>query len=385
MKAAVFSMPKRVTCENVPDPAIRDPRDAIVRVASTAICGSDLHIYNGLMPQLGKQTLGHEFMGVIEDVGSGVTNLKKGDRVVVPFPIACGECFNCRHGVPVGCENSNPEKYGVRGGVLKNKGGGLFGYTDLYGGYDGGQAEGVRVPYADYGCRVVPEALSDDQALFLTDILPTGWAGNDWANVGEGDTVAVFGCGPVGLMAQKCAWHRGAERVIGIDVVPYRLAMARDACGSETIDANERDAVDAVLEMTGGHGADVCIDAVGMEPDRGVGAKLKAAAHLERGSIDVLDQALEAVRRGGRVSVLGVYGTSYDNFPLGQWMDKGLQIKAGQAPVHNYIDELMALVADGKIVTDDIITHHLPLDEVDKGYEMFNNKKDDCVKVVLRP
>ncbi|HEX7048111.1 MAG TPA: zinc-dependent alcohol dehydrogenase [Gammaproteobacteria bacterium] len=385
MKAAVFSMPKHVKCKDVPDPGIKDSRDAIVRVTSTAICGSDLHIYNGLMPQLHKQTLGHEFMGIIEDVGSGVNNLKKGDRVVVPFPIACGDCFNCRHDVPVGCENSNPEKYGVRGGVLKNKGGGLFGYTDLYGGYDGGQAEAVRVPYADYGCRIVPEEISDDQALFLTDILPTGWAGNDWAHVGEGDTVAVFGCGPVGLMAQKCAWHRGAAQVIGIDVVPYRLAMARDACGSETIDANERDAVDAVLEATGGHGADVCIDAVGMEPDRGIGAKVKAAAHLERGSIKVLDQAIAAVRRGGRVSVLGVYGTAYDNFPLGQWMDKGIQITAGQAPVHNYIDELMPLVAERKIVTDDIITHHLPLDEVDKGYEIFNNKKDNCVKVVLRP
>ncbi|HEX6930019.1 MAG TPA: zinc-dependent alcohol dehydrogenase [Gammaproteobacteria bacterium] len=385
MKAAVFSLPKRIKCEDVPDPAIKEPRDAIVRVTSTAICGSDLHIYNGLMPQLGKMVLGHEFMGVIEDVGADVTNLKKGDRVVVPFPIACGKCFNCTHKVPVGCENSNPEKYGVRGGILKDKGGGLFGYTDLYGGYDGGQAEAVRVPYADYGCRVVPESLSDDQALFLTDILPTGWAGNDWANAGEGDTVAVFGCGPVGLMAQKCAWHRGAECVIGIDVVPYRLAMAREACGSETIDANDRDAIDGVLEATGGHGADVCIDAVGMEPDRGLGAMAKAAAHLERGSIKVLNQALASVRRGGRVSVLGVYGTAYDNFPLGQWMDKGIQVTAGQAPVHNYIDELMTLVADGKIVTDDIITHHLPLEDVDKGYDIFNSKKDDCVKVVLRP
>lgn len=385
MKAAVFSMPKRVKCEDVPDPVIEHPRDAIVRVTSTAICGSDLHIYNGLMPQLGKQTLGHEFMGIIEDIGSGVRNLKKGDRVVVPFPIACGECFNCRHQVPVGCENSNPEKYGVRGDVLKNKGGGLFGYTDLYGGYEGGQAEAVRVPYADFGCRIVPEELSDDQALFLTDILPTGWAGNDWTHVGPDDTVVVFGCGPVGLMAQKCARHRGAKRVIGIDVVPYRLAMAEKACGSETVDVNDRDAVEAVIELTDGHGADVCIDAVGMEPDRGIGEKLKAAAHLERGSTEVIDNAIHAVRRGGRISVLGIYGTAYDNFPLGQWMDKGIQITAGQAPVHNYIDALMPLVADGSIVTDDIITHHLSLDDVDKGYEIFNNKKDDCVKVVLRP
>ncbi|MBW3566339.1 MAG: glutathione-dependent formaldehyde dehydrogenase [Proteobacteria bacterium] len=385
MKAAVFSMPKRVKCEDVPDAKIEHPRDALVRVTSTAICGSDLHIYNGLMPQIGKQTLGHEFMGIIEDVGTEVTNLKKGDRVVVPFPIACGECFNCRHQVPVGCENSNPEKYGVRGDIMKNKGGGLFGYTDLYGGYAGGQAEAVRVPYADYGCRVVPEALSDDQALFLTDILPTGWAGAEWAHVSPGETVAVFGCGPVGLMAMKSARYRGAERVIGIDVVPYRLRMAEQACGAETVVANDGDIVETLIEMTGGHGPDVCIDAVGMEPDRGVGAMAKAALHMERGSMKVLDQAIHSVRRGGRVSILGVYGTSYDNFPLGQWMDKGIQITAGQAPVHNYIDALMPLVADGMIVTDDIITHHLTLDEVDKGYDMFNKKKDDCVKVVMRP
>lgn len=385
MKAAVFSMPKRIKCESVPDPSIEDARDALVRVTSTAICGSDLHIYNGLLPQLHKMTLGHEFMGVVEDVGSDVANLKKGDRVVVPFPIACGECFNCRHDVPVGCERSNPDKYGVRGGVFDNKGGGLFGYTDLYGGYDGGQAEAVRVPYADYGCRVVPEALSDDQVLFLTDILPTGWAGTEWTQVGPGETVAVFGCGPVGLMAQKCARFRGAERIIAIDVVPYRLAMAARVVGAETVDANERDPVEAVLEMTDGHGADACIDAVGMEPDRGVGAMLKAAVHLERGSIKVLDQAIAAVRRGGRVAVLGVYGTAYDNFPLGQWMDKGIRITAGQAPVHNHIDKLMRLIGEGKLVTDDIITHHLPLDEVDKGYEIFNNRRDNCVKVVLHP
>lgn len=385
MKAAVFSIPKRVKYEDVPDATIEDSRDALVRVTSTAICGSDLHIYNGLLPQLRKQTLGHEFMGIVEDVGSDVHKLKKGDRVVVPFPIACGECFNCLHQVPVGCENSNPEKYGVRGDILKNKGGGLFGYTDLYGGYAGGQAEAVRVPYADYGCRVVPEELTDDQALFLTDILPTGWAGNDWSHVGKDDTVVVFGCGPVGLMAQKCARYRGAKRVIGIDVVPYRLEAAERTCGSETVDVNGRDAVDAVLELTQGHGADVCIDAVGMEPDRGVGAKLKAAAHMERGSMKVLDNAIHSVRRGGRVSVLGVYGTSYDNFPLGQWMDKGIQITAGQAPVHNYIDKLMDLVANGDIVTNDIITHHMSLKEVDKAYDVFNSKKDNCVKVVLRP
>lgn len=385
MKAAVFSMPKRIKCEEVPDPRIEHPRDALLRVTATAICGSDLHLYNGLMPQLGKIVMGHEFMGVVEDVGKDVTNLKKGDRVVVPFPVACGECFNCQHQVPVGCENSNPDKYGPRGGVLTEKGGGLFGYSDLYGGYDGGQAEAVRVPYADYGCRKVPDDLSDEQVLFLTDIIPTGWAGNDWAHVGEGDTVAVYGCGPVGLMAQKIAWLRGAERVIGIDPVPYRLEMAQKANKVEGINASQVDAVDAVLEMTGGHGADVVIDAVGMEPDRGIAERLKAAIHLERGSIYVLDQAIASVRRGGRLSILGVYATAYDNFPLGQWMDKGIQITAGQAPVHNYIDRLMQLIVDGRLVTDDIITHRMPLDRVDEAYDMFNRKHDDCVKVVLHP
>ncbi|HLU61525.1 MAG TPA: zinc-dependent alcohol dehydrogenase [Gammaproteobacteria bacterium] len=385
MKAAVFSGPRNIRCEQVPDPGIVDSRDIILRVTSTAICGSDLHLYNGMFPQARKMVMGHEFMGIVEDVGKDVGNLKKGDRVVVPFPIACGRCFNCEHQVPVGCENSNPKHYGVKGGVMDSKGGGLFGYSDLYGGYDGGQAEAVRVPYADYGCRKVPDGLTDEQVLFLTDILPTGWAGNDWAHVGKGDTVAVFGCGPVGLMAQKVAWHRGAKRVIGVDVVPSRLEMAQKAANAETVNAGEVDAVDAIIGLTGGHGADVCIDAVGMEPDRGITERVIAAAHMERGSIKVLNDAVAAVRRGGRVAILGVYATSYDNFPLGQWMDKGIQITAGQAPVHNFIDKLIPLVAEGKLVLDDIITHRVALDDVDKAYDMFNRKQDNCVKVVMHP
>ncbi len=385
MKAAVFHKPKDVRCENVPAPKIQDPRDAIIKVTATAICGSDLHIYNGLFPQFRKQVLGHEFMGIVEEVGSEVKNLKKGDRVVVPFPIACGHCFFCEHDVPTACEESNPQHYGPKGGVFSQKGGGLFGYTDLYGGYDGGQAEAVRVPYADYGPRKVPAHLSDEQALFLTDILPTGWAGVDWANVRGGETVVVFGCGPVGLMAQKAAWVRGAKRVIGVDVLPYRLNMAREVCKSEIINGHEVDAVETIIEMTGGKGADVVIEAVGLEADRKWYDKLSALVHMQRGTIKVFDQCLHAVRRGGVVSVLGVYGTNYDNFPLGAWFDKGVQIKAGQAPVHNYIDHLVNLVQEGIIRTDDIITHKLRLEDVAKGYEIFNKHEDNCVKVIMKP
>ncbi|MGV3532129.1 MAG: alcohol dehydrogenase catalytic domain-containing protein, partial [Chthoniobacteraceae bacterium] len=227
MKALVFHRPGKVSVDQVPDPTIKHPEDVILRVTSTAICGSDLHIYNGFFPQLKPMTLGHEFMGVVEETGSAVTKLRKGDRVVVPFPIACGACFFCNHQLPGHCENSNPDHYGPEGGLLDQKGGALFGYTDLYGGYEGGQAEYVRVPYANFGPRKVPDGFTDEQVLFLTDIFPTGYSGIDWAGVKGGETVAVFGCGPVGIMAQKSAWLRGAKRVIGVDIQDYRLETAR--------------------------------------------------------------------------------------------------------------------------------------------------------------
>ncbi len=383
MKAVVFHKPKDVRTEQVPDPRIEQASDAIVRVTSTAICGSDLHIYNGLLPQLKSMILGHEFMGIVEDVGAEVTNLKKGDRVVVPFPIACGHCFFCNHKLPVHCENSN-KNYGPEGALLHDKGAGIFGYTDLYGGYDGGQAEAVRVPFADFGPRKVPEELTDEQALFLTDILPTGWSAVAWCEPKGGETVAVFGCGPVGIMAMKSAWLQGAARVIGIDLIPYRLAMARKSANAEVINGAERDAVDAIRELTGGRGADICIDAVGMEAHRTVLDKVNAAIHLQRGSDVVLVDCFSAVRRGGTVSIVGVYGSPYDKFPVDKMFDKGLRLNMGQAPVHNYIDELLGLVLEGKIRTDDIITHRLPLEEAAKGYTLFNQKEDDCVKVVLK-
>ena len=385
MKAVVFHKPGEMRVDKVEEPQIENPQDIILRVTSTAICGSDLHIYNGLIPQQKPLIMGHEFMGVIEDCGGEVTTVQKGDRVVVPFPIACGRCFFCNHGLPGHCENSNPKNYGAEGGLLKEKGGGLFGYTDLYGGYSGGQAEYVRVPYANFGPRKVPDELSDEEVLFLTDILPTGYTAIDWAQPKGGETVAVFGCGPVGLMAQKVAWLKGAAQVIGLDLQSYRLDMARRAAGSETINIAETDPVEAIRAMTAGRGADLCVDAVGMEAARSPLDKLSNVIHLQAGSIKALNTALSAVRRGGVVSVVGVYGMPYDKFPLGQIFDKGISLHFGQAPVQKYIDVLLDWVASRKIKLNDIITHRLSIEEAPHAYDIFKNKEEDCVKVVLKP
>ncbi|MFL6589894.1 MAG: zinc-dependent alcohol dehydrogenase [Chthoniobacterales bacterium] len=385
MKALVFHRPGHVEVNQVPDPTIKHDEDVIVRVTSTAICGSDLHIFNGFIPQGKDMVLGHEFMGIVEERGRGVTAVEPGDRVVVPFPIACGRCFFCGDGLPGHCENSNPEKYGPEGGLTDDKGGGLFGYTDLYGGYDGGQAEYVRVPYANFGPRKVPDRFNDEEVLFLTDIFPTGWTAIDWANLKGGETVAVFGCGPVGLMAQKIAWLRGAKRVIGVDIQPYRLDMAKRAANSEVVNAADGDAVETIRDMTQGRGADVCVDAVGLEADRKLIDKLSNIVHLQAGSINALKLCTSAVRRGGVVSVVGVYGMPYDGFPLGQIFDKGITMRFGQAPVHKYIDELIGIVERGEIKLDDIITHRLPLDDAPRAYQIFRDKEDKCVKVVLKP
>lgn len=370
----------------MPDPIIKDSRDAIIRVTSTAICGSDLHIYNGLIPDKQKFVVGHEFMGIVEETGTDVSNLKRGDRVVVPFPIGCGQCYFCQQQqLHTQCENSNPEFYGPEGDVTKGKGGALFGYTSLYGGYDGGQAEYVRVPYADFGPRKVPDTLTDEQALFLTDIFPTGYAGIDWANLQGGETVVVFGCGPVGIMAQKAAWLRGAKRVIGVDIQPYRLEKARQTAKVETINAAEEDVAEVVRSMTEGRGADVCVDAVGMEADRSIVDKALGTLGGQAGTAEVIENALNAVRRGGTVTVVGVYATNYNQFPFGKIFDKAITLKAGQAPVQRYIDRLIEHVQQGDVILDDIITHRLPLAEAVHGYEIFNEKKDNCVKVVLQP
>jgi threonine dehydrogenase-like Zn-dependent dehydrogenase len=387
MKAAVIHGPGKVTCDNVDDPVIKDPRDIILKVTATAICGSDLHIYSGGIPQPRPMVLGHEFMGEVEEVGSGVKNLKRGDRVVVPFPIACGTCFFCDHSLPGHCENSNPEHYGPEGGVLTEKGGALFGYTDLYGGYDGGQAQYVRVPYADFGPRLVPEELTNEQVLFLTDIFPTGYTGIDWGEVKGGETVAIFGAGPVGLMAAKSAWLRGAARVILVDTLEYRLAKAKETTLSETIlwDDGAKQVIEQIRALTHGRGADVCVEAVGFEPERNLLDRAKAVINFEKGSPKILEACMSAVRRGGIVSVLGVYPFSYDNFPIGQFFDKGLILKGGQAPAHKHIDTLLKYVVEGKVRLDDIITHRLPLSEVSHAYDIFKKKEDNCVKVVLDP
>jgi S-(hydroxymethyl)glutathione dehydrogenase / alcohol dehydrogenase len=385
MKAAVFHKIGDISVDNVPDPKIEAPDDIILKVTSTAICGSDLHIYDGFFPQLRDQVLGHEFMGIVEEVGAAVKKVKKGDRVVVPFPIACGQCFFCAHDLPGHCEQTNPDHYGPEGDMMKGKGGGLFGYTDMYGGYNGGQAEYVRVPKANYGPKIIPDGLSDDQVLFLTDIFPTGWTAVDWGEVKGGETVVIFGSGPVGLMAQKAAWLRGAKRVIAVDPLDYRLNKAKEVNKVETLNANDEHLMEKLREMTNGRGPDVAIDAVGTEAERSFMEKVKAVWNAEKGTMKVIDWCTQAVRRGGIVSVVGVYGSPYDNFPIHRIFDKGLIMKFGQAPVQKYIDHLFEIVRDGKVVLDDIITHKIPLSDAVKGYDMFKNKEDDCVKVVLKP
>ncbi|HZG23478.1 MAG TPA: zinc-dependent alcohol dehydrogenase [Chitinophagaceae bacterium] len=387
MKAAVIHGPGIVTCDTVEDPRIIENRDIILKVTATAICGSDLHLYSGGLPQPRPMVLGHEFMGIVEEVGSEVKNLVRGDRVVVPFPVACGTCFFCNHELPGHCENSNPKHYGPEGGLLTEKGGVLFGYSDLYGGYDGGQAEYVRVPYADFGPRKVPDNLTDEQVLFLTDIFPTGYSGIDWGEVKGGETIAIFGSGPVGIMAAKSAWLRGAKRVVIIDTVQYRLDKAKATANCETIlwEDGAKGVVEQVRAITEGRGADVCVEAVGFEPDRSVLDRAKAVINLEKGSPKVLEACMSAVRRGGIVSVLGVYPTTYDNFPIGQFFDKGIILKAGQAPAHKHIDKLLSYVVEGKVKLDDIITHRLPLSMVSHAYSIFKKKEDNCVKVVLDP
>lgn len=385
MKAAVFHKPGDISYDTVPDPRIEEGGDVILRVTSTAICGSDLHILSGAVPQPTDMIMGHEFMGIVEEVGPAVKNLKKGDRVIVPFPIACGSCFFCNHGASPHCENSNYKHYGPNGDLADQKGAALFGYTDLYGGYSGGQAEYVRVPYADISPRKIPDNITDEQALFLTDIFPTGWSAIDWAQLKGGEVVAIFGSGPVGLMAQKAAWINGASRVIAIDPLDYRLERAKAVNKVDTLNPHKVDVVEAIREMTGGRGADVCVDAVGFEPERNILDKMKSTINFQKGSIKVMEACFKAVRRSGTVSIVGVYGSPYDNFPVHRMFDKGITIKQGQAPVLNYIDHLIDLVTQEKVVLDDIISHNLPLSDVSHAYKIFDEKQDDCVKVILKP
>jgi threonine dehydrogenase-like Zn-dependent dehydrogenase len=388
MRANCWYGSNDVRVENVPDPTILNPRDAIVKITSTAICGSDLHLYNGYVPTMEKgDILGHEFMGEIVEVGSGVNNLKVGDRVVVPFPIACGNCFFCQEKLYSVCENSNPNAW-LAEKMWGHSPAGIFGYSHLTGGYAGGQAQYARVPYADVGPLKIPEGMTDEQVLFLSDILPTGWMAAENCSIRPGDVVAIWGCGPVGLFTIQSAYLLGAERVIAIDRFPERLRLAR-RLKAETLSYEEVDILDSLKQMTGGRGPDACIDAVGMEA-HGVGIsyaydRVKQATKLETDRPVALREALLACRNGGTVSVPGVYGGFVDKIPFGSVMNRSLTIKTGQTHVQRYLQPLLERIQKGEIDSTSIITHTLSLDEAPHGYDIFKNKEEECVKVVLKP
>lgn len=411
MKAVCWRGKHDIRVESVPDPQITNPHDAVIRVTATAICGSDLHLYDGVIPTMKSgDVLGHEFMGEVVEVGSEVDSLAVGDRVVVPFTISCGRCFYCRRQLWSLCDNSNPNAW-MAEKAYGYSGSGLFGYSHLFGGYAGGQAEYVRVPFADIGPFKVPDHLSDEQVLFLSDILPTGYMAAENCNIQSGDVVAVWGCGPVGQFAIQSARWLGAERVIAIDDVPARLAMARDKSGAETINFAKESVVDRLDEMTSGMGPDACIDAVGLEahgtsPDA-IYDRVKHAAYLTTDRIHVLRQAIYCCRKGGTVSVPGVYGGLVDKLPLGAAFGKGLKLAMGQTHVHRYMQPLLQRIlgnghADGSEAANErlddsksgggdgfdptyIVSHRLPLEEAAEAYALFRDAPDVCTKVILKP
>jgi threonine dehydrogenase-like Zn-dependent dehydrogenase len=389
MKAVCWYGRKDVRVVDVPEPKIINPRDAIIKITTTAICGSDLHLYDGYIPTMEKgDILGHEFMGEVVEVGKEVKNLQKGDRVVVPFTISCGRCFFCERQLFSLCDNSNPNAkmaetlYGFSAS-------GLFGYSHMMGGYAGGQAEYVRVPFADVGPVKIPESLSDEQVLFLSDIFPTGYMAAENCNIQPGDTVAVWGCGPVGQFAIKSAYMLGAERVIAIDQVPERLRMAEMEGKAETLNFDDADVFEQLKEKTGGLGPDSCIDAVGLEahgtsPDA-IYDRVKTAMFLATDRLHALREAIHCCRKGGTVSIPGVYGGFLDKVPLGAAFHKGLTFKMGQTHVHRYLQPLLVRIASGEIDPSFVITHRLNLEDAAKGYEVFNQKADTCIKIVLKP
>ncbi|MBC7969278.1 MAG: glutathione-dependent formaldehyde dehydrogenase [Verrucomicrobia bacterium] len=397
MKAVCWQGTHKVEVETVPDPKIINPRDAIVKITSTAICGSDLHLYNGFNPTMKPgDILGHEFMGEIVELGSGVKTgnprnngepLAIGDRVVVPFTIACGSCFFCNRTLWSLCDNSNPNAW-MAEKMLGHSPSGLFGYSHLTGGYAGGQAEYARVPFADTGLFKIPDGLTDEQVLFLTDIFPTGYMGAENCDIQPGDTVAIWGCGPVGQFAIRSAFLLGAERVIAIDLVPERLQMAKDG-GAEVLNIAEVEVGEALKEMTGGRGPDSVMDAVGMEAHgfglEGFYDKVSQAVRMETDRPNVLRQAIVACRKGGTVSVPGVYTGFVDKMPMGAFMNKGLTMKTGQTHIHRYLQPLTELIQKGAIDPSFLITHKLPIDQAPHAYEIFKHKQDNCIKVVLKP
>ena len=379
MLAMDYRGPKRIRIEEKPMPVIEHPRDAVVRVTRTCICGSDLHLYHGLVPdtRVG-MTFGHEFCGIVEEVGSAVENLKKGDHVLVPFNIACGQCHFCKQGLFGNCHESNPGATAV---------GGIFGYSHTAGGYDGGQAEFVRVPYADFGPTIIPDWMDPDDAVLLTDVVPTGYQAAEMGGIQQGDTVVVFGAGPVGIMAARCAWLFGAGRVIVIDHLDYRLEFARTYCPAEVYNFKELDDVVVFMKKTtGGLGADVAIEAVGADAQGNflhtlLGKKLK----LEAGNAIPVHWAINSVKKGGVVSIVGVYGPTGNIIPIGNVVNKGLTIRANQASVKRLLPRLIEHVKEGRLNPKALITHKVPLEHVADAYRIFSGKLDNCIKPVLVP
>ena len=377
-----------VRVEEVPDPQILNQQDAIVKITSTAICGSDLHMYNGFIPTMKQgDVLGHEFMGEVVEVGREVRNLRVGDRVVVPFTISCGVCGFCKAQAFSLCENSNPNAW-LAEKLLGHSTCGIFGYSHMTGGFAGGQAEYARVPFADVGPIKVPAHLSDEQVLFLSDIYPTGYMGAEMCDIKPGDTIAIWGCGPVGQFSIRCAFLLGAERVIAIDRVPERLQMAQEG-GAETINYDEENVYETLMDMTGRRGPDSCIDDVGMESHGPALVfaydRLKQAMMLEGDRPHALREAIMCCKNGGTVSVIGVYAGFIDKFPMGSVMNRSLTIKTGQAHVQRYMRPLLQMIENGDIDPSFVITHRMPLEEASHGYHIFNYKKDNCIKIVLKP
>jgi threonine dehydrogenase-like Zn-dependent dehydrogenase len=390
MKALTWHGKQDVRIDTVPDPGIQEPGDIIVRVTATAICGSDLHIYDGFVPQMEPgDILGHEFMGEVVEVGAEVKRFRRGDRVVVPFVIACGHCFFCERRLWSLCDNTNPDAHKLIK-LQGHAGAGLFGYSHLYGGYPGGQAELVRVPHAEHGPVKIETNLGDDQVLFLSDILPTGWMAAENANIRAGDTVAVWGCGPVGQMTIQCAWLLGAARVIAIDRVAERLRMAEVDGEAETIDFSQEDVYERLMEMTNNRGPDACIDAVGAEA-HGAGSfdavldRVKTSVYLATDRLHVLRQMIMCCRKGGHLSIPGVYMGFVDKLPFGAAFGKGLTFKMGQTHAQNYLSPLLQRIENGEIDPSFVITHRLPLREAPTAYKKFRDKEDGCIKVFMTP
>ncbi|MFI6243019.1 zinc-dependent alcohol dehydrogenase [Micromonospora sp. NPDC050795] len=389
MKATAWMGTDSVKVIDVPDPKIMNSRDAIVRISTTAICGSDLHLYHGYIPAMRKgDILGHEFMGEVVEVGPQVRNLAPGDRVVVPFPIACGHCSSCQRGLYSVCENSNPNA-GIAEKIMGHSPAGIFGYSHLLGGYAGGQAEYARVPLADVGPVKVPDEISDDQAVMLADVFPTGYMGAEMCDIKPGQVIAVWGAGPVGLLAAASARLLGAERVIVVDRFPYRLRLAEEHIDAETINYEDVDVLDTLNEMTAGRGPDACIDAVGLEGHHGNAAmyaydRAKQAARVETERPFALRQAILACRSGGVVSVVGAYGGFVDKFPMGAFMNRSLVMRTGQCHVQRYTRPLLERIQRGDIDPSFIVSHRMPLRDAPKGYKIFQKTQDDCTKVLLK-